>query len=131
VQRHVRFQALVGSVRGGVKEVGAAQVAAELASPASQPLLIDVREDHEWERARIAAGDKVVHLARGVLERDVEQVVPDPARPLVVYCAGGVRSMLAADTLQRMGYTNVRSLAGGLADWARRGLPVDTAPRTR
>lgn len=83
--------------------------------------LIDVREDDEW-RAGHAQGAE--HLGRGVLERDIVAQVPDKGETLVLYCGGGFRSALAADNLQRMGYRNVLSLAGGWKAWLQRGLPT-------
>jgi rhodanese-related sulfurtransferase len=86
-----------------------------------EPLvLIDVREDHEWSQGRIPGA---VHLGRGILERDIESNVPDRSSEIVLYCGGGYRSALAADNLQKMGYRNVKSMAGGIGEWRRRGLP--------
>jgi len=84
--------------------------------------LIDVREDDEW-RAGHARGAE--HLGRGVIERDVVGKVPDKSEELILYCGGGFRSALAADNLQRMGYTRVRSLAGGWKEWLKRGMPTE------
>lgn len=86
-------------------------------------LLLDVREDHEWARGRLPGA---VHLGKGVIERDIENQVPDKRSPIVLYCGGGYRSALVADSLQRMGYTNVTSLSGGYRGWREAGLPVDT-----
>jgi len=84
-------------------------------------LLIDTREDGEWSRGHITGA---VHIGKGVIERDIEKAAPDLDRELVLYCGGGYRSALAADTLQKMGYTNVKSLAGGWRLWNERGLPT-------
>jgi rhodanese-related sulfurtransferase len=84
--------------------------------------LVDTREDDEW-RAGHATGAQ--HLGRGVIERDIVAAVPDKDEELVLYCGGGFRSALAADNLQRMGYTRVRSLAGGWREWTGRGLPTE------
>ena len=86
-------------------------------------MLVDVCEDHEWQRGRIPGAR---HLGKGIIERDIENVVPDKTAPIVCYCGGGFRSALVADNLQRMGYTNVRSLAGGIRGWIEKGLPVET-----
>ena len=86
--------------------------------------LVDVREDREW-MAGHAAG--AMHLARGVLERDIERTVPEKSAPLYLYCGGGFRSTLAADTLQQMGYTNVHSVAGGWRAWEEAGAPIERA----
>jgi rhodanese-related sulfurtransferase len=84
-------------------------------------LLIDVREESEWTAGHIPGA---IHLGKGVIERDVEAKIPDPAAPLVLYCGGGFRSALAADNLQKMGYTNVISMDGGMRGWKEKGLPV-------
>lgn len=77
-------------------------------------LLLDVREDHEWQQGHIEGAK---HLGRGILERDIENTVPNPQTPLVLYCGGGYRSALAAESLQKMGYTSVLSLRGGWREW--------------
>jgi rhodanese-related sulfurtransferase len=84
--------------------------------------LIDVREDNEW-----AAGHArgATHMGRGVIERDIETAIPDHASELILYCGGGYRSALAADSLQRMGYTNVHSLAGGWRAWKEAGAEIE------
>ena len=88
-------------------------------------LLIDVREDAEWNRSRIAGAR---HLGKGVIERDVEALVPDVSREIVLYCAGGFRSALAADSMRRMGYSNVSSMSGGLRGWREAGYAEDVGP---
>jgi rhodanese-related sulfurtransferase len=85
-------------------------------------VLVDVREDLEWAASRIPGA---VHLSKGVIERDIEARFPDKAEPLVLQCGGGFRSVLVADNLQKMGYTNVVSLDGGIRGWRDRGLPVE------
>lgn len=87
-----------------------------------QHILIDTREESEWNAGRIPGA---IHICKGVIERDIERIVPDHAATLVLYCGGGYRSALAADNLQKMGYTSVLSLAGGWRDWVERGLPVE------
>jgi rhodanese-related sulfurtransferase len=86
-------------------------------------MLIDVREDNEW-----AAGHArgAVHLGRGVIERDIEARIPDKNAELILYCGGGFRSALSADNLQKMGYTNVSSMAGGWRAWQAAGLPTES-----
>ncbi|HET7225243.1 MAG TPA: rhodanese-like domain-containing protein [Candidatus Eisenbacteria bacterium] len=86
-------------------------------------VLIDVREDHEWAAGRLPGA---MHLSRGVLEREIESNFADKTTPLVLYCAAGNRSVLAAESLQRMGYTNVVSLDGGFRGWREAGLPIET-----
>ena len=85
-------------------------------------VLIDVREDNEWEAGH-ASGAR--HMGRGVIERDVVQTFPEKATELVLYCGGGFRSALAADMLQRMGYTNVWSMDGGWKAWKDSGAPIE------
>jgi rhodanese-related sulfurtransferase len=85
-------------------------------------VLVDVREDSEWNQDR-AAGS--IHLGRGVIERDIENAIPAKDTDIVLYCGGGYRSALAADMLQRMGYTNVRSMAGGMRAWRHHGYPLE------
>lgn len=84
--------------------------------------LVDVREDSEWNSAH-AAGS--LHLGKGIIERDIEKTIPDTAAKIVLYCGGGYRSALADDALQKMGYTNVFSLAGGWRAWNEAGMPVE------
>ncbi|HEY9401876.1 MAG TPA: rhodanese-like domain-containing protein [Pyrinomonadaceae bacterium] len=84
--------------------------------------LIDVREDHEWHGGHAA---RAVHMGRGIIERDIEQAVPDKGTELILYCGGGYRSALACDNLQRLGYTNVYSMDGGWTAWKESGAPVE------
>ncbi len=84
-------------------------------------LLVDVREDNEWERGHIPGA---VHMGRGIIERDIEQAVPDHDAAIVLYCGGGFRSALSAENLQRMGYTNVISMDGGWRHWTEAGFPT-------
>ena len=84
--------------------------------------LVDVREESEWAQGHLPGA---VHLGKGVIERDVEQAFPDKTAPLVLYCGGGYRSALAADNLQKMGYTNVISMDGGWRGWTDAGFPVE------
>lgn len=85
--------------------------------------LFDVREDHEWEAGRIVGSS---HLGRGIIERDIEGVVPDHDAQIILYCGGGYRSALAADNLQKMGYRNVISVAGGIRAWREAGLEEES-----
>ncbi len=87
--------------------------------------LIDVREDNEWEAGHLPAA---LHLGRGVIERDIEQHFPDFDTELILYCGGGYRSALTAESLQKMGYTNVISMDGGFRGWTDAGLPVMGEP---
>ena len=115
------FQALVKDAKTRIREIGADQLGAlQKASPS--PVLVDVREDNEWDKSRIPGA---IHVGRGVLDVNIESRVPQKATPIVVYCQGGGRAAVAADVLGKMGYTNVSSLAGGLAAYQAAGLPVD------
>ncbi len=112
------FVALVDDAKSRVREM----TIDELLARRAEVRLIDVREDDEWRAGRAAGAE---HLGRGVLERDIVGKVPDKETELVLYCGGGFRSALAADNLQRMGYTRVRSLIGGWKEWLKRGLPTE------
>lgn len=84
--------------------------------------LVDVREESEWARARIPGA---IYLGKGVIERDIEKVIPDRSAEIVLYCGGGYRSALAADALQQMGYSAVISMDGGIGGWHASGFPLD------
>ncbi|HLN81630.1 MAG TPA: rhodanese-like domain-containing protein [Thermoanaerobaculia bacterium] len=84
--------------------------------------LVDVREDNEWERGRALGA---MHLGKGIIERDIERVIPDHDMEIVLYCGGGYRSALSADVLQRMGYRNVLSMDGGWKRWNELGYPTE------
>jgi len=115
------FLALVEDAKRRVKECTIGDVKARL-DRGERFHFIDVREDNEFA-ADHARGAR--HVGRGVLERDVENLIPDKAAPIVLYCGGGFRSALAADNLQRMGYTNVISMDGGIRAWREAGYPVE------
>ena len=85
-------------------------------------VLVDTREDHEFAAGHVKGS---VHLSKGIIERDIEAKYPEKDTTLVLYCGGGFRSALVADNLQKMGYTNVLSLAGGFKAWKAAGLPVE------
>jgi rhodanese-related sulfurtransferase len=116
-----RFLALVDSVRLRVREVTRADLAARLAR-GERVNLFDVREESEYAAGHLPGAR---HLGKGILERDIEVTVPDPGAELVLYCGGGFRSALAADALQRMGYTNVWSMAGGFRGWQEDGRDIE------
>jgi rhodanese-related sulfurtransferase len=84
---------------------------------------IDVREDNEWNTAHLPGA---IHLGRGIIERDIEKTIPDHNAEIVLYCGGGYRSALAADNLQKMGYTNVLSMDGGFRVWKESGYPIES-----
>ena len=115
------FLRLVDDARTRVREVTVADV--ERLRATREPVtIVDVREEEEWQRGHVPGAR---HLCKGVIERDIERAVPDRSTRLVLYCGGGFRSALAADNLQRMGYTHVESMAGGWRAWTAAGLPVD------
>lgn len=115
------FLKLVNDAKGRIKEVTVAETQERLAANPNA-LLIDVREDNEWQ-AEHAQGAE--HLGKGIIERDIETTVPDKSTELILYCGGGYRSALASDALQKMGYTNVWSMAGGWKAWKESGAPVE------
>ena len=92
-------------------------------SRAGKAKLIDVREDSEWAAGHARGAQ---HMGKGVIERDIEQSVPDKNAELILYCGGGFRSALATDSLQKMGYTNVASMAGGWRAWQAAGGPTES-----
>ncbi len=114
------FIALVDDAKTRIREVTVAETLARRAENPAMHLL-DVREDNEWQQAH-AEGAR--HLGKGIIERDIETRIPDYDAELILYCGGGYRSALAADVLQRMGYTNVFSLAGGWHAWQEADAPV-------
>ncbi len=114
------FLKLVEDAKTRVREADVHQIKKRL-DASEKLILVDVREDTEWARGHIAGA---IHLGKGVIERDVEQAIPDHAAPLVLYCGGGFRSALAADNLQKMGYTNVISMDGGWRVWVEAGYPT-------
>ena len=115
-----RFLQVVDDARKRVREVGVDAVKAML-DRGEKFVLVDVREESEWAKDHLPGA---IHMGKGVIERDIEQKVPDTKTPLVLYCGGGFRSALAADNLQKMGYTNVESMDGGWRGWVSAGLPT-------
>ena len=111
------FLAVVANAKSRVKEIDIEQLQ-QLAEPF---LLIDVREDREWQNGHLP---NALHIGKGVIERNIETAVADKSTVLVLYCGGGFRSALAGDMLQLMGYSDVLSLAGGYTAWVNAGLPL-------
>ena len=107
----------IAELRGRLREVEPDALQAELADEGA-PRVLDVRELEEWEAGFIPGAE---HMARGFLELRVERSVPDRSQPLVLYCAGGVRSLFATEALARMGSADVRSLRGGFTEWKQGG----------
>jgi rhodanese-related sulfurtransferase len=115
-----QFLKLVQDAKQGVKETNVPDVKRRIAA-GEKMILVDVREDNEWAKGHLPGA---VHMGRGVIERDIEQSVPDTGAKMILYCGGGFRSALVADNLQKMGYTNVESMDGGWRAWNEAGLPV-------
>ena len=114
------FLKIVNDAKTRVKESDVREIKARL-DRGEKLILVDTREESEWARGHLP---NAIHLGKGVIERDIEQRVPDKAAPLVLYCGGGFRSALAADNLQKMGYTNVISMDGGWRGWNEAGFPT-------
>jgi len=116
------FLKLVNDAKSRIREVTVEQTRKRMdAEP--EVRLLDVREDNEWQAGHAA---KAEHLGKGIIERDIEQMVPEKSTELILYCGGGYRSALAADVLQQMGYTNVFSMAGGWKAWKDSEAPTTT-----
>src|SRR5713226_6912929 len=116
------FLKIVNDAKTRIREVSVEDTRARIAADPSAKL-IDVREDDEWQASHAASAE---HLGKGIIERDVEAAVPDKSTELILYCGGGYRSALAADVLQKMGYRNVWSMAGGWKAWKDSGAPVES-----
>lgn len=116
-----RFEELCATARANVTEISTEDVADGLTKGPSF-VLIDVREESEFAKSRIKTAR---HMGRGVIERDIEKAFPNVDTEIVLYCGGGYRSALSAESLQKMGYQNVKSMAGGFRAWRGRGLPID------
>ena len=115
------FLNVVDDAKSRIREVSVAETQARLKQNADAKL-IDVREDNEWQAAHARGA---THLSKGIIERDIETAVPDKNTELILYCGGGYRSALSADSLQKMGYTNVWSMAGGWKAWQEAGGEVE------
>jgi rhodanese-related sulfurtransferase len=119
------FLKLVNEAKARIKECTVADVKARL-DRGETFAFVDVREDEEYARDH-AAGAR--HLGRGILERDIESAIPDKDAEIVLYCGGGFRSALAAESLQQMGYRHVISMDGGIKAWRDAGYPMETPGR--
>lgn len=115
-----RYLALVAEVRKRIREISPADAAREAAAGA---VLLDVRETVEFSRRHIKGA---LHLGKGIVESEIELRIPSIDTPILCYCAGGNRSALVTENLERMGYTNIRSVAGGIRAWVESGLPTVT-----
>ncbi len=120
-QHSARFLQIVDDARKRVREVTVDDVKARL-DRGEKFLLVDVREESEYAKDHLPGA---IHLGKGIIERDIEERVPQLNAPLILYCGGGYRSALAADNLQKMGYTNVLSMDGGIRGWREKQFPLD------
>ncbi len=115
-----QFLKLVQDAKKRIKETNVPEVTRRR-DAGEKLILVDVREDNEWAKGHLPGA---VHLGKGIIERDIEQAVPDTSAKVILYCGGGFRSALVADNLQKMGYTNVESMDGGWKGWLEAGLPT-------
>ena len=114
------FLKLVNDAKTRVKETDFTDIKKRL-DAGERMTVVDTREDSEWANGHIPGA---IHLGKGIIERDIEKTIPDKNTPLVLYCGGGFRSALAAENLQKMGYSNVISMDGGWRGWTEAGFPV-------
>lgn len=120
MQHSSGFIDLISELKHTVKEKDVTQVKQELDSSKAL-VLIDVRETDEWDDGYIPGA---IHLSKGILERDIEKIVPDKSSEIILYCRGGYRSMISADAIQKMGYNNVSSMTGGIIAWEQAGYDI-------
>lgn len=116
---HTGFEKLVAEAKKHITEISPRDAAAK--SKSGQAVIVDVREKDEWDEEHIR---DAIHMSRGAIELDIEEKVPDTNAMIICHCGGGGRSALAAESLQKMGYKNVRSMAGGFKAWKAAGLPT-------
>ena len=116
---HARFETLVAKAKRNITETSPADAAAKLNS--GEAVIVDVRDKDEWDEGHIPGA---LHMSRGTIELDIEEKVPETNAMIICHCGGGGRSALAAESLQKMGYKNVRSMAGGFKAWKAAGLPT-------
>lgn len=115
------FLKLVDDAKSRIRQTTPEEVSSRMAR-GEQLTLVDTREDNEWSNGHVKGA---IHLGRGVIERDIERVLPDKDSEIILYCGGGFRSALAADNLQKMGYKNVVSMDGGWREWKGKGYPIE------
>ena len=120
MQHTPRFLKIVNDAKSRVKETTVDEVKQKL-DKGDKILLVDVREQSEFAKDHLPGA---IHLGKGVIERDVEARVLDVRTPMILYCGGGFRSAMAADNLQKMGYTNVLSMDGGVREWREKNYPM-------
>ncbi len=119
-QHSPRFLKIVEDTKSRIRELTVDQVKAKL-DRREKFHLVDVREESEWVKDHVAGA---IYLSKGTIERDIEERIPDTKAEIVLYCGGGFRSALAADNLQKMGYTKVYSMDGGIRGWREKGYPL-------
>jgi rhodanese-related sulfurtransferase len=117
--KHTRFEKLVADAKKHVIEISPQDAAAKLNGGGA--VIVDVREQDEWDEGHIPGA---IHMSRGTIELDIEEQVPDTNKMIICHCGGGGRGALATESLQKMGYKNVRNMAGGLKAWKAAGLPT-------
>ncbi len=120
MQHSPRFLQIVNDARSRIRETTVDDIKDRMEA-GEKFVLVDVREESEYARDHLPGA---IHLGKGIIERDIEAKVPDLTAPIVLYCGGGFRSALAADNLQKMGYTNVISMDGGIREWREKHLPL-------
>ena len=120
MQHAPRFLRIVEDAKSRIKETTVGEVKQKL-DDGDKFVLVDVREESEFAKDHLPGA---IHLGKGIIERDIEGRFPELNVPLVLYCGGGFRSALAADNLQKMGYTNVLSMDGGIRVWREKGFPL-------
>ena len=116
---HARFEKLVAEAKKKITEISPSDAAEK--SKSGEAVIVDVREKDEWDEEHIP---DAIHMSRGTIELDIEEKVPDTDAIIICHCGGGGRSALAAESLQKMGYKNVHSMAGGFKAWKAAGLPA-------
>lgn len=116
--RHARFEKLVAEVKKNISEISPHDAAAKLKT--GEAVIVDVRDKDEWDEGHVPGA---IHMSRGTIELDIEERVPDTNAMIICHCGGGGRGALATESLQKMGYKNVRNMAGGFKAWKAAGLP--------
>jgi len=116
-----RIHTLLSDIKANIKETDPISVKQKIEND-EDFVLLDVREENEWVRGHIP---KAIHLSKGFIECRIEQVVPNLDTPIILYCGGGIRSAIATESIQRLGYTNVVSMDGGFNGWVSQGFPVE------
>ena len=117
----IKFLDIVNDAKSRIKETNVEEVKAKM-DRGEKFILVDVREESEWEKGHITNS---IYIGKGVIERDIEKKINNTEEEIILYCGGGFRSALAADNMQKMGYTNVSSMDGGYSGWVGSGYPVE------